>query len=76
MVINHKHIRELRKKLEQDGIEMTGYEHTKGTHLRVHLKQGDRTASTVIALSGSSRNNIHIEVRNARRALREGPVHG
>lgn len=71
MATEHKHIRELRPRLERDGFELLRYEHTRGTHLRLYLRKDGLEFALTTALSPSTRGNHNMVLQNARHRFRE-----
>lgn len=70
MATEHKHVRELRKRLQREDIQITQVEYTGNNHLRLHLRKGPRTGYILHSLSPSSPRADDYAVRNARRVLK------
>ena len=70
MATEPKHIREIRRKLVRYGIDVTGVEMTRGSHLRVHLRAGSKTTSMIHSCTSGDFKADQAFVSRARRAFR------
>ena len=65
-----KHVRELCKRLQREGITVESTELTKTSHVRFHLRKGDRTARLIHGCSPSDHRAAHRFMSDARKAFR------